>query len=276
MIAIVQLIFTALLAIWYAIELVDFTSWLSILGLLGFYIGINVLFTILVILLFVAIAYITKNTDPKSVKKHNILMHFSNYFFYSILRVKVKVKGLENLPKNSNFVMYANHIEYNDPLYIKRYYHNTSLAFIAKEPLFKIPVLRTVLKSVGCIPIGPNADRSSLEAILKGIKRVKDGQPMGLFPEGKRSYSNNMNEFKPGAFKVATKAKADISLVVLYNFHEINVNKFRIKKVKAYMTILPIIPYETIKDMDTVSISKMAFDLINKELDNYKSKAKKD
>jgi len=271
MIVIIQAILTLILSVFYAIEVVDFTNWLSILSLVGFYIGINIAYALIVILLFIVIVYLTRKVNVKAIWKHDLYMMFSRYFFYTLLRVKVIVKGLENLPKNKRFVVYANHIEYNDPLYIKQYYKHTSLAFIAKKPLFRYPIVKDVLKSVGCIPIGRLADRESLEAILKGIKQVKDGQPMGLFPEGKRSYSNDLDVFKPGAFKVAQKSKADLSLVVLYDFHKINEKKLRLRKVKVYMTILPVIPYESYKNMDTVQISQMVYQLINQELDQYKN-----
>lgn len=270
MIAIIQIILTFLLTLLYGLTQVDFSSWLSILSILGFYLAINLTFIIIVILMFILVIYATKNIDSKNLKKHQLLMVFSHYFFYSLLRVKVEVKGLENLPKDNNYVMYSNHIEYNDPFYIKHYYNHTPLSFVSKEPLFKYPILNTLLKSINCIPIGRLADRKSLEAILETIKTVKNGQPMGIFPEGKRSYSNNLGEFKPGAFKVAQKAKADISLVVLYNFHEINRRHIRIRKVKVNLSILPIMKYEDFKDLDTISLSKLAYEKINNELDNYK------
>jgi 1-acyl-sn-glycerol-3-phosphate acyltransferase len=271
MIAIIQIILTFVLTVIYALTQVDFTSILSILGLVGFYLALNVGYIILIILLFIIVIYATSKVESKNLKKHQLLMVFSKYFFYSLLRVKVEVKGLENLPKDNNFVVYSNHIEYNDPFYLKQYYNHTPLSFVSKEPLFKYPILKTLLMSINCIPIGRLADRKSLEAILETIKTVKNGQPMGIFPEGKRSYSNNLGDFKPGAFKVAQKAKADISLAVLYNFHEINKNYFRIKKVKVYMTILPLIKYEEFKDLDTITLSKLAYEKINKELDNYKN-----
>ncbi|HKL47569.1 MAG TPA: lysophospholipid acyltransferase family protein, partial [Candidatus Izemoplasmatales bacterium] len=190
-------------------------------------------------------------------------------------RVKPIVKGIDNTPNHQNFVMYANHIEYNDPFYIKMFYDDTTLSFVSKEPLFKYPILRNLLNSIGCIPIGKMADRKSLETILKTIKIVKSGQPMGIFPEGKRSYSNNPQPFKPGAFKVAQKAKADISLVALYDFHKINIHRFRLKKVKIYLTFIPLIKYEDYKDLDTVSISKLAYETINNEINEYKKQFNK-
>lgn len=270
MIALFQLIFTAILAAMYGSWFADFTSFMGVFEVIGFYLLINVIYIVLVLILFVISVYVTQRSKKDALWKHQLYMAFAQYIFFSLFRVKPIVKGLENLPKNKRFVVYSNHIEYNDPFYIKQYYNHTPLSYLAKEPLFKIPFVKNVLHSTGCIPIGKLADRSSLESILLTIKAVKSGHPMGIFPEGKRSYSNNPNPFKPGAFKVAEKAKADISLVALYDFSKINRKKFRIRKVKVYMTILPIIKYKDIKDLDTVAISKLAYDMIVAELDWYK------
>lgn len=275
MIAKIQIGLTLLLTLIYAVFQVDYSSWLSIISILAIYLALNIGFIILMVISFVVIAYITEHVHPKTLWKHQLLTAFSTYYFSSLLRVKPIVKGRENIPKHSNFVLYANHIEYNDPFYIKMLYNHTTLSFIAKEPLFEYPILKNLLRSVGAIPINDKADRKSLESILKTIKVVKSGQPIGIFPEGKRSYSNNPQAFKPGAFKVVQKAKADISLVALYDFHKMQEKKFRIKKVKIYLSVLPLIKYEDIKDLDTVAISRLAFESINHEIEQYKKEFKK-
>lgn len=275
MIAIIQMIISLTLTLLYAIFQVDYSVLMSILSIIGVFLLINIAFILLVVLMFIILTYLTAGVKPNTVWKHNLLMRFSNYLFVSLMRVKPIPKGLENIPDHNRFVMYANHIEYNDPFYIKMFYKNSTLAYVSKEPLFKIPFLKTLLKSIGCLPIGKMADRKSLATILEAIKQVKSGQPMGVFPEGKRSYSNDPIPFKPGAFKVAQKAKADISLVAIYDFHKMNINRFRIKKVRVYLHFLPIIKYEDYKDLDTVAISELAYSKIKDALDDYKKQLDK-
>ncbi|MFP4478796.1 MAG: lysophospholipid acyltransferase family protein [Candidatus Izemoplasmatales bacterium] len=272
MIARLQILITLILTIIYGVYLIDFNAFVDVLKVLAFYILINILYILLIILIFVLIIMLTQKVRKDALWKHQLLMVFSKYFFFSLLRVNVIVTGEENLPTHNRFVMYSNHIEYSDPFYIKQFYNHTTLSFVSKEPLFKYPILKNLLRGIGCIPIGRLADRKSLEAIIETIKVVKNGQPMGIFPEGKRSYSNQLQDFKPGAFKVAQKAKADISLVTIFDFHEINRKPIRIKKVKVYMSILPLIKYEEIKDLDTIAISNMAHQMIEEELNRYKNK----
>ncbi|MCK4551823.1 MAG: 1-acyl-sn-glycerol-3-phosphate acyltransferase, partial [Tenericutes bacterium] len=141
--------------------------------------------------------------------------------------------------------------------------------FIGKEPLFKIIGLKNLLHGLGNLPLNKHANKSALETIIQAIKQVKGGMPMGVFPEAKRTYSDNLIEFKPGAFKLVQKAKADISPVCLYNMHALS-NKVRILPTKVYLTVLPVIKYEDYKDLDSIALSKKVFKVINDQMEIFK------
>ena len=108
-----------------------------------------------------------------------------------------------------------------------------------------------------------------MQAVLQAINQVKNGQPIAIFPAGTRTHANTMNDFKPGAFKTAQKAKADISLVVLYNFQK-TVKTFKLFKAKIYLKVLPLIKYDEYKDLDTNSISDLVYIKIKDELESFK------
>ncbi len=203
--------------------------------------------------------------------KRTIIHWYSMYLFRFFYRVRLIVTGKENLPKNNRFVVVSNHIEYTDPIFVMQAFHRFPIGYVAKEPLFKYPLLRNLMYGIGCIPISRFADRSALESILQAIKQVKGGQPMGIFPEGKRTYTDTMIDFKPGAFKLAQKPKADIAPVVLYKMHDLS-KKPRLLPTKVYLHILPVITYDQYKELDTVSLSNMVYQQINQQLDDYKAK----
>lgn len=238
---------------------------LDILIILGLLIASLIAVAIVAFLFFIISFLIAGKKNPKGMFKHHLLTFYSRYFYNIIFRVKVKVVGKENLPKDNNFVIYSNHIEYTDPIYIKQVFHNYPVAFISKESLFKISIARLVLEGIGCIPISRFADRSALNSIVEGIKAVKNGQPLGIFPEGKRTYSHQTIEFKSGSFKLATKAKATIIPVCLYNMHE-TLRKGRKGIAKVTIVILPSITEDTYRDMDTTDLSNKVREMIDKTL----------
>lgn len=270
MLAILNILIAVFMTVIYSININVQLNFLGILTILAVFIVSFLIVFIVLILVFVIFIYAFEKTNKKALWKHNIVHVYSMYLFRFFNRVILKVTGKENLPKDYNFVVYANHIEYIDPLFVKQIYNKFPLSFIAKEPLFEYPVLKNLLLSLGAIPITKYADRSALKTILQAIKQVKEGQPMGIFPEGKRTYSNDLIEFKPGSFKLAQKAKADISPICLYNFHDL-AKKPRILPTKVYVHILPIIKYDDFKDMDSKTLASYVFDIINTQMLKFKA-----
>ncbi len=270
MLAILQLIVSLGMSILYSIEVGINFDFAGIFGFIIIFLVANIIMIIILLLLYVVLIYSTEKISPTAMWKRYMINHLNVYLFKFFYRTNLQVTGKENLPRNWNFVIYSNHIEYGDPMFIMQAYKDYPVGFIAKDPLFKYPILRNLMYGTGCIPITRFADRSALESIVKAIKQVKDGQPMGIFPEGKRTYSNDLIEFKPGAFKLAQKAKADISPVCLYNMHELS-KKWRIWPTKVYLHVLPIIKYEDYKDMDSVELSKKVYDVVNEQMNKYKN-----
>ncbi len=125
-------------------------------------------------------------------------LYWAGHTFYRVLfglSGGVRVHGREHLPKNGAFLICANHCSLLDPPLI-----GTSMpmeiAYLAKKQLFKYPVLGSILRVVGAIPI----DRSRLgrDTIRIMLRMLKAGRPMLLFPEGTRSRNGQFGEGKIG------------------------------------------------------------------------------
>ena len=156
---------------------------INVIIVLALFILSFIIITLLLFIFFIVAFLIAGNRNPKGMFKHHLLTFYSRYIYKVFYRVKVEVIGKEYLPKNNKFVVYSNHIEYSDPIYIKQVFNNHPVAFISKESLFKVKIIKMVLEGIGCIPISRVADKSALNSIVEGIKAVKNGQPFGIFPE---------------------------------------------------------------------------------------------
>ncbi len=241
------------------------------LMVLGVAIGSFLASMLFLMLILVVVIYTTVHTNKASLLKHNFYNQYGFYMFNFMLRVKVIVTGKENLPTNNRFVTISNHIEYTDPIYMKQIFKKFPMAFISKEELFRSSILRYLMLGSGCISINRGMTRQGLQAILDTVNAIKNGQPMAVFAEGTRSYKNEMIPFKAGSFKLALKAEADIVPVCLFDMHDI-FKRFRIRIHKCYIHVLPIVPYKQIADMDTNAISEMVQDMIEKQMEFYKTK----
>lgn len=87
--------------------------------------------------------------------------------------------------------------------------------FIAKAELFKNPIAKRLFTRLGVIAV--NRDSNDITALLKGLKYLKAGQKLSLFPEGTRNKGEQeLLELKGGAGLFAVKAKVPIQPVMQY------------------------------------------------------------
>ncbi|MGM0435923.1 MAG: 1-acyl-sn-glycerol-3-phosphate acyltransferase [Bacillota bacterium] len=205
-----------------------------------------------------------RTMDPKAHRMIDRLLPL----IIRLLRLKVHVSGLEKVPKG-NFILMGNHQSYYEIIVIKHLITHPML-FIAKRPVFEWPVIGHWANLIGNVPIDKLADRSAAEAIIKGIKQYKKGAIVTIFPEGKRSFSNDMNPMKPGAFKLAMKPKAPIVVFTIHDFYKTWKGwPFRRNHVHVHFHD-PIMP-EDYKDMNTVELSKRVQRMIEKQLASYET-----
>lgn len=81
-------------------------------------------------------------------------------------------------------------------------------AAMAKKELFKVPVLRLLLKAFGAYPVDRGGN--DLNAIKYSLKALKEGEKLVIFPEGTRVKGNMESVAKSGSSMLALKAKVPV------------------------------------------------------------------
>lgn len=136
--------------------------------------------------------------------------------------ISYEVINEENIPKEGPVVFICNHQSYGDLLpFITLIPFQCS--FIAKKELGSIPLFGAWIKRTRGLLINRGNMKSSYYTITHGVELLKEGFSFVIFPEGTRSHKHEMGEFKPGSFKLATKAEVPIVPVTLdgiYHFFE--------------------------------------------------------
>ncbi|MGL4949383.1 MAG: lysophospholipid acyltransferase family protein [Anaeroplasmataceae bacterium] len=153
-----------------------------------------------------------------------------------LYRVKVEIKGKENIPKKT-FIAFGNHKSMMD-VPITYYAYKSTMSAVSKKQLEKVIFLKTLIDSFKVITIDRDNDREALKSIISGIKDVEKGLSMMVFPEGgiKSRETELMVDAKPGAYKLATKPQ-----VLVSPFSIIGTSKFKTKKRWKKITIKFII-----------------------------------
>lgn len=120
---------------------------------------------------------------------------------------RIKVIGKENFPKEGGVLLCSNHIMNFDPPVVgitcPRPVH-----FMAKEELFNMPLLKTLLPKVDAFPI--KRGMSDRQAFRTALSILKSGNVVGLFPEGTRSKTGELQEGLSGAGFFALKGQAHV------------------------------------------------------------------
>lgn len=129
-----------------------------------------------------------------------------------VLLRRWEVKGAENLPASGGVVLAANHASYWDPVVVGCAF-NRQVYFMAKSELFKIPLLGSLIRSLGAFPV--RRDKSDRNAIRTAIKLLEKGNVVGIFPEGGRSHTGELMKPHLGAAMLAFKAGVPILPVAL-------------------------------------------------------------
>jgi 1-acyl-sn-glycerol-3-phosphate acyltransferase len=151
--------------------------------------------------------------------------HFSLiHLFRPALRValhpffRMEYSGVENVPRTGPVLLVANHVAYADPFWIglpiARPIH-----FMTWSNVFHVSYLRPLLKYFLCFPI------EQKKAVDKAAFRhsqqiIRNGEALMIFPEGGRTPTGRLEEFKPGAFHIAVKTETPVVPVSLNGAYE--------------------------------------------------------
>jgi len=129
-----------------------------------------------------------------------------------------KIYGVENVPQTGGLVIVSNHASYFDPPIVSNCVCRP-VAYMAKEELFKIPVLAQAIKLYGAYPVSRGtADRG---AIRYALEYLENGWAVGVFLEGTRTSDGRIHDPKRGAALLAAKAKVPLLPVSLWGSEKI-------------------------------------------------------
>ena len=179
----------------------------------------------------------------------------------------VTVYGEENVPKDRNVVFISNHQSNLDiPVLMSQI--PVPKGFVAKIELSKVPLLEYWMRGMHCVFMDRGDMKQSLKIILEGIELVKKGYSLVLFPEGTRSKSSKMGEFKAGGLKLATKPKATIVPVTIDGTYKIMEGNKNNKIVPTHVKLHIHEPIDTSKlsKEESAELSQRLHDIIESKI----------
>jgi 1-acyl-sn-glycerol-3-phosphate acyltransferase len=182
---------------------------------------LKLIHTLLVYLAAVVTFFIgTLITIPFAVfnRRHHEAFQFSARlwarFLLLICGVKVKISGLQNVPKEGGVIFASNHQGAFDILihlaYLPRYFR-----FVAKSELFRIPFFGWYMSIAGYVPIEREVSASAHRTIGSVSDVLSEGDCILIFPEGTRSATGELGPFKRGSLMAAFSSGATVVPVAI-------------------------------------------------------------
>jgi 1-acyl-sn-glycerol-3-phosphate acyltransferase len=133
---------------------------------------------------------------------------------------RVTVRGIQNLSKHPVAVYASNHTSYMDTPVVF-----SSLPFqfriLAKRELWKIAFIGWYLDRSGQIPIDVGNAHAALASLGAGVKALRGGMPLFVFPEGARTPDGHLQAFLSGAAFLAIRAQVPLIPVALSGVYDL-------------------------------------------------------
>jgi 1-acyl-sn-glycerol-3-phosphate acyltransferase len=205
-----------------------------------------------------------KTPDEYKDVIHKVVNSWADHVL-KVIGVKVDIIGIENIPKEE--CLFVSNHQGNADFLLLMAKLDKHLGFIAKKELLKIKIVSMWMKEMHCVFLDRDNIRESLKGINEGAENLKNGYSMVIFPEGHRSKSHKLGEFKKGSMKLAVKAGVPVvPLVVDNTFKVFEEKKGRLTKTKVTLSILKPIDVKTLTKEEKTDLAEIVREKIDEEL----------
>jgi 1-acyl-sn-glycerol-3-phosphate acyltransferase len=171
--------------------------------------GILYFFTALIVISLMPFLYLKMKKPVIS-----IIRFWGRTVFYLIGR-KLHIKGIENIKKDENYILIANHASLFDIAAIMSFF--PGIAWFGRERLTRIPVFGKFLELTDYIPMKTTSYRNTKE-MINLLADTSKGHTIAIFPEGTRTLTGKINDFYRGFVILLRSAEIDVLPVTLNGF----------------------------------------------------------
>ncbi|OIO35251.1 MAG: hypothetical protein AUJ74_07355 [Candidatus Omnitrophica bacterium CG1_02_44_16] len=225
--------------------------------------GISVL-TIILYLVMLLCSVIFYPFDKKRCLAHKQCFWWSDAIIGLNPYWNVHIAGSENIDKKRTYIIIANHQSLADIVLI--YQTKMQFKWVAKKSLFKVPFIGWSMSLARHIKLERGNFGSIKKVYREAAEWLRGGMSVLFFPEGTRSQTNKIGDFRNGAFKLAIKERVPI-LPIVFEGTGTAIPKgswIFATKTTAKLKILPAIETTNYLPQDFAKLRDLAHSMIRK------------
>ena len=160
-------------------------------------------------IIFISIIFLPAFLLPQNIvlKGGKLMGHWTTFCLKTILSVKIKILGKENIINNEKFFIPSSHQSMFETFFLQTIFN--SPVFILKKELLSIPIFGWYLKKIGSISIQRDkTTKDNLEFFNQIINIInKSNRPLIIFPQATRVLPDERPPFKKGVGRIYEKLK---------------------------------------------------------------------
>ena len=168
---------------------------------------------------FGTVSLLASLTEKDGRRQHSIARAWARCSL-AIAGSPIHVTGLDVLHNHPVAVYACNHLSYMDTPAIF-----AALPFpfriLARSDLWKLPFIGWHLNRSGQISVNVENPRASIASLTNGVRALKSGMPLFVFPEGGRSRDGKLGEFMSGPSYMAIRAGVPLIPMALVGTYEL-------------------------------------------------------
>lgn len=134
---------------------------------------------------------------------------------------RIRVEGLENVPKDGAAIIAANHVSFLDSFFIPLVIKRRKVTYLAKADYFRSWKTKWFFRGVGQISCEREGGSKSQQSLEIALDVLKGGNLLGIYPEGTRSPDGVLYRGRTGVARLALAAKVPVVPVGLVGTDEV-------------------------------------------------------
>lgn len=181
------------------------------------------------------------------------IIYLTMNWLLTLFRVKITVRGEEILP-DEPIILVSNHLSDFDPMAVLAVLRR-DIIYISKESNFKLPIVGRFIRRTGFLAIDREHPMKAMRTLKRAAEMViNDRVDVGIYPEGTRSKTGDLLEFKAGAFLLAKKSNAPLVIMTTKGTEKISKNVFW-RRTNVELDFIEVMDVETVQKLSMDEIS---------------------